>query len=120
MTILGISPTLIRSVMANGDAPVRAHDLSALRILGSTGEPWNDVAWRWYFSVVGRGRCPVINISGGTEVGACFLSPHPIEELTSTTLGGPALGMAVDVFDENGRPYERPSASWCARSRGPA
>src|SRR5260221_221166 len=90
--------------MAHGDEPVRAHDLSALRILGSTGEPWNDVAWRWYFSVVGRGRCPVINISGGTEVGACFLSPHPVEALTSTTLGGPALGMAVDVFDDNGRP----------------
>jgi acetyl-CoA synthetase len=104
VTILGISPTLIRSVMANGDAPVVAHDLSALRILGSTGEPWNDIAWRWYFTVVGRGRCPVINISGGTEVGACFLSPHPVEELTPTTLGGPALGMAVDVFDDNGRP----------------
>jgi acetyl-CoA synthetase len=104
VTILGISPTLIRSVMGNGDAPVTAHDLSALRVLGSTGEPWNEVAWRWYFSVVGGGRCPVINISGGTEVGACFLSPHPVEELTPTTLGGPALGMAVDVFDDSGRP----------------
>ena len=104
VTILGISPTLIRSVMAHGDAPVRAHDLSSLRILGSTGEPWNDVAWRWYFSVVGGGRCPVINISGGTEVGACFLSPHPVTELTPTTLGGPALGMAVDVFDDRGEP----------------
>jgi len=104
VTILGISPTLIRSVMAHGDAPVVAHDLSSLRILGSTGEPWNEVAWRWYFSVVGGGRCPVINISGGTEVGACFLSPHPVEALTPTTLGGPALGMAVDVFDDDGHP----------------
>ncbi len=104
VTILGISPTLIRSVMAHGDAPVEAHDLSSLRILGSTGEPWNDVAWRWYFSVVGGGRCPVINISGGTEVGACFLSPHPVEALAPTTLGGPALGMAVDVYDDNGHP----------------
>ena len=104
VTILGISPTLIRSVMAHGDAPVRAHDLSSLRILGSTGEPWNEVAWRWYFTVVGGSRCPVINISGGTEVGACFLSPHPVSELTPTTLGGPSLGMAVDVFDDNGKP----------------
>ena len=104
VTILGISPTLIRSVMAHGEAPVRAHDLSSLRILGSTGEPWNDVAWRWYFDVVGGRRCPVINISGGTEVGACFLSPHPVCELTPTTLGGPSLGMAVDVFDDRGRP----------------
>ena len=104
VTILGISPTLIRSVMAHGDAPVRAHDLSSLRILGSTGEPWNEVAWRWYFTVVGGGRCPVINISGGTEVGACFLSPHPVNELTPTTLGGPSLGMAVDVYDDDGQP----------------
>ena len=104
VTILGISPTLIRSVMAHGEGPVRAHDLSSLRILGSTGEPWNDVAWRWYFDVVGGRRCPVINISGGTEVGACFLSPHPVSELSSTTLGGPSLGMAVDVFDDQGRP----------------
>jgi acetyl-CoA synthetase len=104
VTILGISPTLIRSVMGNGDELVTSHDLSALRVLGSTGEPWNDVAWRWYFTVVGGGRCPVINISGGTEVGACFLSPHPVEALTPTTLGGPALGMAVDVFDDDGQP----------------
>jgi acetyl-CoA synthetase len=104
VTTLGISPTLIRSAMAGGDAPVTAHDLSSLRILGSTGEPWNDVAWRWYFEVVGQRRCPVINISGGTEVGACFLSPHPVEAITPTTLGGPALGMAVDVYDDAGHP----------------
>ena len=104
VTILGISPTLVRSVMAHGEEPVRSHDLSSLRVLGSTGEPWNEVAWRWYFAVVGGGRCPVINISGGTEVGACFLSPHPVCSLTPTTLGGPSLGMAVDVFDDNGRP----------------
>jgi acetyl-CoA synthetase len=104
VTILGISPTLIRSLMAHGDAPVAAHDLSRLRILGSTGETWNEGPWRWYFDAVGGGRCPVINISGGTEVGACFLSPHPVQELAPMTLGGPALGMAVDVFDDDGQP----------------
>ena len=103
VTILGISPTLVRSMMAHGDEPVRRHDLSALRILGSTGEPWNEEPYRWFHRVVGGGRCPVINISGGTEVGACFLSPHPVEALTPMTLGGPALGMAVDVFDDHAR-----------------
>ncbi|MGQ0826592.1 MAG: AMP-binding protein [Actinomycetota bacterium] len=103
VAILGVSPTLIRALMANGDAPVRAHDLSSLRILASTGEPWNDGPWRWYFDVVGGGRCPVINISGGTEVGACFLSPHVVQPLSPCSLGGPALGMAVDVFDDAGR-----------------
>ena len=104
VTVLGISPTLIRALLPHGDAPVRAADLSRLRILGSTGEPWNEDPWRWYFEVVGGGRCPVINISGGTEVGACFLSPHPVEPLKPMSLGGPALGMAVDVFDDDGRP----------------
>ncbi len=103
VSILGISPTLVRSMMAHGDEPVRRHDLSALRILGSTGEPWNEGPYRWFAEVVGGGRCPVINISGGTEVGACFLSPHPVQPLTPMTLGGPALGIAVDVFDDQGR-----------------
>ncbi|MEY2418800.1 MAG: acetyl-CoA synthetase, partial [Actinomycetota bacterium] len=82
----------------------RKHDLSSLRILGSTGEPWNESPWRWYFDVVGGGRCPVINISGGTEVGACFLSPHPIQPIKPMSLGGPCLGMAVDVFNDEGKP----------------
>ncbi len=89
--------------MAHGDDPVRAHDLSSLRVLASTGEPWNETPWRWYFDIVGGGRCPIINISGGTEVGACFLSPHVVQPLSPCSLGGPALGMAVDVFDEAGR-----------------
>ena len=104
ITILGISPTLIRALMPHGDALVAAHDLSRLRILGSTGEPWNEDPWRWYFEVVGGGRCPVINISGGTEVGACFLSPHPVEPIKPMSLGGPCLGLAVDVYDDDGHP----------------
>jgi acetyl-CoA synthetase len=104
VNVLGVSPTLIRALMAHGDEPVRAHDRSSLRVLASTGEPWNDAPWQWYFDVVGEGRCPIINISGGTEVGACFLSPHVVAPLSPCSLGGPALGMAVDVFDEQGRP----------------
>ena len=104
VSILGISPTLVRALMPHGDEPVRRHDLSALRILGSTGEPWNEGPWQWFFSVVGGGRCPIINISGGTEVGACFLSPHPVSPLKPMSLGGPSLGMAVDVFDDDGKP----------------
>ena len=104
VTILGISPTLIRALMAHGDDPVRAHDLSKLRILGSTGEPWNEGPWRWFFEKVGGSRCPIINLSGGTEVGACFLSPHPVEPLKPMSLGGPSLGMAVDVYDDNAQP----------------
>jgi acetyl-CoA synthetase len=124
VTHLGISPTLVRALMPAGSDPVEAHDLSSLRILGSTGEPWNEGPWRWYFDVVGGGRCPVINISGGTEIGACFLSPHPIEPIKPMSLGGPALGMAVDVFDEDGHPVRGRvgelvcTAPWPGMTRG--
>jgi len=104
ITTLGISPTLIRALMRYGEGPLKKHDLSSLRILGSTGEPWNPDPYRWCFEHVGGGRCPIINLSGGTEVGACFLSPLPITSLKPCTLRGPALGMDIDVFDETGRP----------------
>ena len=76
-------PRCLAHARPRADGPRRrsrstAHDLSSLRVLASTGEPWNEAPWRWYFDVVGGGRCPVINISGGTEVGACFLSPHVV------------------------------------------
>ncbi|MDQ3991876.1 MAG: AMP-binding protein [Actinomycetota bacterium] len=107
ITTLGVSPTLIRALIPAGDEHVRPHDLSSLRILGSTGEPWNPEPYEWFFDRVGGRRCPIINLSGGTEVGACFLSPLPITELTSCTLGGPALGMAIDVWGPDGRPVPR-------------
>ncbi len=107
ISTLGISPTLIRALIPAGDDHVEAHDLSCLRVLGSTGEPWNPEPYRWFFEKVGGGRCPVINISGGTEVGACFLSPLPITELKPCTLRGPALGMDVDVWGPDGRPVPR-------------
>jgi acetyl-CoA synthetase len=102
--VLGISPTLIRALIPAGEDAVRRHDLSSLRILGSTGEPWNPDPYLWYLREVGGGRCPVINISGGTEVGACFLSPLPITPLKACTLRGPALGMDIDVWGPDGAP----------------
>ena len=104
ITTLGISPTLIRALIPAGDEQVTKHDLSSLRVLGSTGEPWNPDPYMWFFNRVGGGRCPIINISGGTEVGACFLSPLPITDLKPCTLRGPAPGMAVDVWGPDGRP----------------
>ncbi|MDQ6707932.1 MAG: AMP-binding protein, partial [Acidobacteriota bacterium] len=80
------------------------YDLSSLRLLGSTGEPWDETSYVWFFENVGRRRCPVINISGGTEIVGCFLSPLPIQPLKISTLGGPAPGMATEVVDEHGRP----------------
>jgi acetyl-CoA synthetase len=104
VTTLGVSPTLIRALIPAGVEGVRGHDLSSLRILASTGEPWNPEPYRWLIEEVGGGRCPIINLSGGTEIGACFLSPLPITELKPCTLRGPALGMDVDVWGPDGTP----------------
>jgi acetyl-CoA synthetase len=100
VTILGCSPTLIRALIPHGDP---RHDLSSLRIVVTTGEPWNPDPYRWLFERVGGGRCPIIKCSGGTEVGACFLSPTPAIAIKECSLGGPALGMAMDVVDDEGR-----------------
>jgi acetyl-CoA synthetase len=104
ISTLGISPTLVRALIPSGEEHVRKHDLSSLRMLGSTGEPWNPEPYLWFFREVGGERCPIINISGGTEVGACFLSPLPITSLKPCTLRGPALGMDVDVWGPDGQP----------------
>jgi acetyl-CoA synthetase len=103
VTTLGVSPTAIRMLTRRGSDP-RAHNLSSLRLLGSTGEPWDETSYRWFFEKAGSGRCPILNISGGTEIIGCFLMPQPIQPLKACTLGGPAPGMAVEVFDDSGRP----------------
>ncbi|HEY0947545.1 MAG TPA: AMP-binding protein, partial [Opitutaceae bacterium] len=99
----GASPTLVRLLMraTDGRGP-REHDLSALRVLGSTGEPWDETSYRWFFENVGHGYCPVMNISGGTELVGCLLQPYPLQPLKPCSLGGPALGMDADVFTEEG------------------
>jgi acetyl-CoA synthetase len=102
ITTFGVSPTAIRLFMRTSDPA--AFDLGSLRLLGSTGEPWDDVSYRWFFERIGGGRCPIINISGGTEIIGCFLLPLPIQALKPCTLGAPSPGMATEVVDEDGRP----------------
>jgi acetyl-CoA synthetase len=101
VTQLGVSPTLIRALIAAGSEPGR-YDRSSLRILASTGEPWDRDSYLWLHREVGDERLPIINISGGTEVGACFLSPHPVVPTKVLSVGGPSLGMAVDVVGADG------------------
>ncbi|MFB6267882.1 MAG: AMP-binding protein [Halodesulfurarchaeum sp.] len=103
ITTFGISPTAIRALRKEGDEWVEGHDLSSLRLLGSTGEPWDPESWEWFFEKVGNGDTPIINISGGTEVFGCFLMPMPIQSLKPGTLGGPGLGMDIDVVDQAGK-----------------
>jgi acetyl-CoA synthetase len=104
VTHLGLSPTVIRALMAHGPDPVRAHDLSSLRVLGSTGEPWNPEPWWWFFREVGGGRLPIVNYSGGTEVSGGIVMGNPLTPVKPCSFGGPAVGTAADVIDAEARP----------------
>lgn len=100
--ILGISPTLVRTLAARGDDLSAAHDLSALRILGSTGEPWNPDPWWWLFEKVGQRRVPIINYSGGTEISGGILMGNPLLPLKPCSFPAPCPGIAADVVNEEG------------------
>ena len=102
ITFMGVSPTLIRSLQRHGVEQVRKHDISSLRLFGSAGEPWNPEPYRWLFDEVGEGVRPIINLSGGTEVASSFLSCDVSIPIKSCSLGRPALGMAIDVYDPEG------------------
>jgi acetyl-CoA synthetase len=101
VTMLGVSPTLVRALRAKGDPQA---DMSSLRAITTTGEPWNRDPYMWLFERVGGSRVPIVNISGGTEVGACFLTTCITEPIKPVALGFPALGQAMDVVDAEGRP----------------
>jgi acetyl-CoA synthetase len=101
VTMLGVSPTLVRALIPHGE-PVT--DTSSLKTICTTGEPWNRDPYLWLFERVGGGRVPIVNCSGGTEVGACFLSTCVTEPVKPVALGFPALGQDVDVFDADGNP----------------
>jgi acetyl-CoA synthetase len=102
VTTLGISPTAIRMLMRAGDAVVQQYPMPTLRTLGSSGEPWDAESYLWFSEHVGKQRCPIINISGGTDICGCFLAPLPVLPLRAASLQSAGLGMAVDVFDEAG------------------
>ena len=103
VTALGISPTLIRALRRHGDEIVHRHDLSSLCKFASTGEPWNPDPWMWLFQNVGRGKLPIINYSGGTEISGGIVMGNVLSPMKPCAFSGPLPGMAADVIDENGK-----------------
>ena len=102
VSMLGVSPTLVRALLPHGEPKA---DLTSLRAVTTTGEPWNRGPYDWLNEhVCGGGRIPIVNISGGTEVGACFLSVSLMAPAKPCSLGFPALGLDMDVLDEDGEP----------------
>jgi acetyl-CoA synthetase len=104
VTHLGISPTAVRALMPHGADWIARHDLAALRIIGSTGEPWNPEPYRWLFEHASGGRVPIINYTGGTEISGGILGCFPIAPIKPCSFSGPIPGMAADCYGEDGRP----------------
>ncbi|HEX4151843.1 MAG TPA: acetate--CoA ligase [Steroidobacteraceae bacterium] len=104
VTILYSSPTAIRSLMREGEAPVKAWSRKSLRLLGSVGEPINPEAWEWYHRVVGDGRCPVVDTWWQTETGGIMITPLPgAIDLKPGSATLPFFGVQPAIVDNEGR-----------------
>jgi acetyl-CoA synthetase len=104
INIMYTAPTAIRGLMRFGDAWPNRHDLSSLRLLGSVGEPINPEAWRWYYSVIGKERCPIMDTWWQTETGMFMITPLPTMDLKPGSATLPFPGIEADVYDEHGKP----------------
>lgn len=103
VSIFYTSPTALRSLMREGEAPVKKHDLSSLRVLGSVGEPINPEAWMWYYEVVGASRCPIVDTWWQTETGGILVSPLPFAmPLKPGSAAMPFFGICPKILREDG------------------
>ncbi len=107
VTIFYTAPTAIRALMREGEAPVKKTSRASLRLLGSVGEPINPEAWRWYYDVVGDGRCPVVDTWWQTETGGILISPLPgATDLKPGSASLPFFGVRPALVDAGGEPLE--------------
>ena len=107
ISIFYTAPTALRALMRDGDEWPNKHDLSSLRILGSVGEPINPEAWMWYYNVIGKGKCPIVDTWWQTETGGILITPlpgaTPIKPGSATL---PFPGVEAQVIRENGTPAD--------------
>lgn len=106
INILYTAPTAIRGLMRFGDAWPNRHDLSSLRLLGSVGEPINPEAWKWYYKVIGKEKCPIMDTWWQTETGCFMITPTPSVPLKPGSGTKPFPGLKMDILDEDGNPVK--------------
>ncbi len=103
VNIFYTAPTAIRALMREGESHVVKHDLSALRLLGSVGEPINPEAWRWYHDTVGKGELPVIDTWWQTETGGVMITTLPgAHDMKPGSAGRPFFGVCPQLVDNEG------------------
>jgi acetyl-CoA synthetase len=124
VTIFGISPTAVRLFKKNNIEPLKLYPLEKIKNIPTTGEPLDEDSWWWLFEKVGNKKIPIMNLSGGTEIGGAMLSVFPGMKLKPSTVGIPCPGMNLDVFDDNGKSvlekdgYLVVKSPWPAMTRG--
>ena len=100
-TIFGISPTAVRLFKKNNVEPLKLFSLDKIKNIPTTGEPLDEDSWWWLYEKVGNKKIPIMNLSGGTEIGGAMLSVFPGMKLKSSTVGIPVPGMNLDVVDDD-------------------
>jgi acetyl-CoA synthetase len=103
VTVFYTAPTAIRAMMKNGEEWPNKHDLSTLRLLGSVGEPINPEAWHWYYRVIGKEKCPIMDTWWQTETGMILITPLPVSPLKPGSATKPFPGIIADVVDGQGK-----------------
>jgi acetyl-CoA synthetase len=104
ITVFYTAPTAIRGLMRFGEAWPNKHDLSSLRLLGSVGEPINPEAWRWYYTVIGKELCPIMDTWWQTETGMFMITPTPTVPLKPGSGTRPFFGQEAEILNEEGEP----------------
>jgi acetyl-CoA synthetase len=124
VTIFGISPTAVRMFKKNNVAPLKNHKLDKIKNIPTTGEPLDEDSWWWLFDKVGNKKIPIMNLSGGTEIGGAMLSVLPGMKIKPSTVGMPCPGINLDVVDDDGNSVREKDGylviktPWPAMTRG--
>ena len=110
VTLFYTAPTAIRALMKLGDDIPKNYDLSALRLLGTVGEPINPEAWMWYHTVIGKEECPIVDTWWQTETGAAMISPLPgVIPTKPGSCTQPLPGIMMDIVDDIGNTVNQPN-----------
>ena len=119
-TIFGISPTAVRLFKKNNIEPRKLYSLEKIKNIPTTGEPLDEDSWWWLFEKVGNKKIPIMNLSGGTEIGGAMLSVFPGMKVKPSSVGIPVPGMNVDVFDDTGNSVRKQNGYLVIKSPWPA
>jgi acetyl-CoA synthetase len=118
-TIFGISPTAVRFFNKNNVEPLKLFSLETIKNIPTTGEPLDEDSWWWLFEKVGNKKIPIMNLSGGTEIGGAMLSVFPGMKLKPSTVGIPVPGMNLDIFDDDGNSIQKQNGYLVIKSPWP-